>query len=427
MLDTDAVADVLEASRDGQGCGGQHRRLQVLKQCGTQDVRHRDRGGLEKYIVLGAASGAAFDPENDVALGRFQNESQIDAQLFHPSGQSVNFVGLVGNGLQLGVKVQQRILQAKILVAIFFQKLRAVLECETAFARRQQREEELRTVAHLTACRHNFRNRHIHPPQGLLDIAQQIVHPKIRDRDPEVVGGDVFQLVRFVEDDDAGVWQYTSVGRVVFGRFDRQVGAEQVMIDDDDVALGGAAAHLGDKAAVELLALRADAAVGARIQLGPQMAVLRQLGQLRAVASFGGLLPVAEDAEVTDLFQSVQQRLGGEVVELLAAEIIAAALHVADAQFAEMLPQKRNIFEEELFLQGLGAGRNDDAFARTDYRQQVGQRLASTGAGFDDQVAALLQRLLHRLRHLKLPAAEFVRRMSTCQHATRAEELKERR
>src|ERR1039457_1168900 len=182
-----------------------------------------------------------------------------------------------------------------------------------------------------------------------------------------------------------------------------------------------------NEAAVKLLALRADAAVGARIQLGPQMAVLRQFGQLRAVAAFGGLLPVADDAELADLFQSVQQRLSGEVVELLAAEIIAAALHVADAQFAEMLAQKRNVFEEELLLQGLGAGRNDDAFAGTDYRQQVGQRLASTGAGFDDQVAALLQRLLHRLRHLKLPAAEFVRRMSTCQHATRAEELKERR
>src|ERR1039458_6069498 len=143
---------------------------------------------------------------------------------------------------------------------------------------------------------------------------------------------------------------------MVFGRFDRQVSAEQVMIDDDDVALGGAAAHLGDETAVKLLALRADAAVGARIQLGPQMAVLRQFGQLRAVAAFGGLLPVADDAELADLFQSVQQRLSGEVVELLAAEIIAAALHVADAQFAEMLAQKRNVFEEELLLQGLGAG-----------------------------------------------------------------------
>src|ERR1019366_837271 len=293
---------------------------------------HRYRGGLEKYIVLGAASGAAFDPEDDIALVRFQNEAKVHAQFFHPSGQGVHLVGLVGNGLQFGVEMQQRILQAKILVAIFFQKLRAILERETALARRQQRKEELRTVAHLTACRHNLRNGHIHPPQSVLDIAEQFVNPKIRDRDPEVIGGDILQLMRFVEDDDAGVGQHTSVGRMVFGRFDRQIGAEQVMIDDDNVTLGGAAAHLGNEAAIELLTLRANASVGTRIQLGPQMAVLRQFGQLRAVAGFGGLFPVADDTEVVDLFQSVQHRLVGEVVELLAAQVIAAPLHVADAQ-----------------------------------------------------------------------------------------------
>src|ERR1035438_6311884 len=89
-----------------------------------------------------------------------------------------------------------------------------------------------------------------------------------------------------------------------------------------------------------------------------------------------------------------------------------------------MLPQKRNIFEEELFLQGLGAGGDDDAFAGTDHRQQVGQRLAGARAGFDDQVPALLQCLFHSFCHLKLSAAELVRGMSACQHATRAEELK---
>src|SRR5664279_5903347 len=128
------------------------------------------------------------------------------------------------------------------------------------------------------------------------------------------------------------------------------------MIDDDDVALGGAAAHLGDETAVKLLALGADTAVGARVEFGPQMAVLRQFGQFRAVAGFGGLLPIADDAELVDLFQPVQHWLIGKVVEFLAAEIVAATLHVADAQLAEVLPQKRNVFEKELLLQSLGAG-----------------------------------------------------------------------
>ena len=38
---------------------------------------------------------------------------------------------------------------------------------------------------------------------------------------------------------------------------------------------------------------------------------------------------------------------------------------------------------------------------------QIGQRLARAGAGFDDQVALFLQRLLDRLRHLQLSATRL--------------------
>src|ERR1039458_582465 len=265
VLDSDTVADVLEASRDCQRCRGEYGRLQVLEQRGAQNVRHRDRRGLEKDVLLRAASApaiaATLDPEDGVALLGLQDESQVDTQLLYPACQGVYLVGLVGNGLQLGVQVQQRILQAKILVAILFQELRAVLEREASLSRRKQREEELRPVLDSVAHMDNIGERHIPPPQGVLDVAEQFVHPKVGDRDSKVVGGHVLQLVSFVEDDDTGVGQYTGVGRMVLGRFDRQVSTEQVMIDDDDVALGSTAAHLGDEAAVELLALRANASV----------------------------------------------------------------------------------------------------------------------------------------------------------------------
>ncbi len=117
----------------------------------------------------------------------------------------------------------------------------------------------------------------------------------------------------------------------------------------------------------------------------------------------------------------------GQVVELLAAKIIAAALHVADAQLAQMLLQKRNIFVEELLLQCLGAGRDDDALAGANDRQQIRQRLAGAGARFDDQVPLLLQCLLDGLGHLQLSAAKLVRRMRARQQASGAEELVERR
>ncbi len=155
VFDPNAVADVLEASGHRQRRRGEHRRLQMLEQCRAQDVRDRNRRGLQKDVVLGARvrCGVRSRKRCCAAFDSRMNP-KLHAHLFHAAGQRVNLVGLVGDGLQLGVEVQQRILQTEILVAILFQKLRAVLEGEAALARRNQREEELRAVAHMTASRH---------------------------------------------------------------------------------------------------------------------------------------------------------------------------------------------------------------------------------------------------------------------------------
>ena len=55
---------------------------------------------------------------------------------------------------------------------------------------------------------------------------------------------------------------------------------------------------------------------------------------------------------------------------------------------------------EELFLKVLGSSGNDHALARPDDRNQIGQRLARTRAGFHDQVPLFFQRPLNRFRHL---------------------------
>ena len=117
--------------------------------------------------------------------------------------------------------------------------------------------------------------------------------------------------MRLIEDHHASIRQNSCIGSAIGRSLDRQIGAKQMMVHDDDVALGGAPSHLGDEAAIELLALGAHTAVSARVELGPQMAVLRQLSQLGAVARFGRLLPVADNAELVDLFQPIQDRLAG--------------------------------------------------------------------------------------------------------------------
>ncbi len=143
------------------------------------------------------------------------------------------------------------------------------------------------------------------------------------------------------------------------------------------------------------------------------------------------LLPGRDGAVVLDLLQAAEHRLIGQVVELLAAQIVVAPLHVTDFELAfavgkKRLLEKRNILVEELFLQILGSGGNDDSLAGANDGHQVGQGLARAGAGFDDQVTLLFQRLLDGLRHLQLSAAKFVGGMSARKHSAGREELVER-
>ena len=132
-----------------------------------------------------------------------------------------------------------------------------------------------------------------------------------------------------------------------------------------------------------------------------------------------------------DLLQPTEHRLVGQVVELLAAQIVVAPFHVADAQFALAVRKKRllekwDILVEELFLQILRAGGDDHALAGTNHRQQIGQGFARAGAGFDDQMTLFRQRLLDRLSHLQLSPAEFIGGMGAREQAARREELVER-
>ncbi len=104
-----------------------------------------------------------------------------------------------------------------------------------------------------------------------------------------------------------------------------------------------------------------------------------------------------------------QQRIVAQRVQLVLAQIVAAALHVTDLQRAEEQFEKWHILEEELLLQILGAGGDDHALlalSREPQRgQQIRERFARSGAGLDDQVALLLESLLDGAGHLVLPFA----------------------
>src|SRR4051794_30785827 len=106
-------------------------------------------------------------------------------------------------------------------------------------------------------------------PQRGLDVARQFGEPYVRDRDAEVGTGHVFEFVSFVKDDRAGDGQNPSIGRPLGRALDGEVSEEEMMVHDDDVAFARLAPHLGDEAALPLLAFLSGAGVGARVELAP--------------------------------------------------------------------------------------------------------------------------------------------------------------
>ena len=124
-------------------------------------------------------------------------------------------------------------------------------------------------------------------------------------RHAEIAPRHVFQFVGFVEDHGAASGQDAGIGRISACCLIAEVGEEQVMVDDDDVALHRPAVHLGDEAAVEGAAFLSEAGVGARIELVPERAGLGQLAKFGAVAGLRCLFPCSDGAIVLDLLQSV--------------------------------------------------------------------------------------------------------------------------
>ena len=127
--------------------------------------------------------------------------------------------------------------------------------------------------------------------------------------------------------------------------------------------------------------------------------------------------------ELGDFFEAAQDGGVFGLIDFLAAGVVGAALHVADLEgLAEGFFEERDIAEEELFLEGLGVGGDDDASAGEDGRNQVGESLAGSCAGFDDQFALFREGGVDGFGHFQLAGAQFEGGMGGGKGATGAEE-----
>ena len=73
----------------------------------------------------------------------------------------------------------------------------------------------------------------------------------------------------FIENHGAKIGENAGVWRTLSGELDGQIGKEEMMVDDDNVALHGSPVHFGDEAAVPFTAFLVNALFSAGIQPRP--------------------------------------------------------------------------------------------------------------------------------------------------------------
>ena len=145
--------------------------------------------------------------------------------------------------------------------------------------------------------------------------------------------------------------------------------------------------HAGDEAALELLALLAGAELAARVDLCPGRLDSGSVRNLGAIAGLGGLLPLADDLEVGHLFESARARARVRRRRSSGGRRNWRGPSCSRRAAGGDASQERNVLEEELLLEILGAGGDHHALAGENRGDQVGQRLAGAGACLHDQMA----------------------------------------
>ncbi len=209
--------------------------------------------------------------------------------------------------------------------------------------------------------------------QQTFAVAHKIVDAIGAERAAEVLRRDVLELVGLVDDERRTERNHFSV----FALPDRCIRAQQMVVDDDDVGLGGALAHARDETFVVAGTLGAEARVGLGGDLVPERKVLGQIAQLGAVARLRFLRPAVDDGEQHAIARLDQSAGGRRVtvdavsVELppVQAEVVAAPFHQRRFERdAERLLERGQILVEDLFLEVFRAGGHQHAMAAQNRR-----------------------------------------------------------
>src|SRR5258708_37269914 len=92
-----------------------------------------------------------LDPEDGVAVLRFEDEGDRNPYLFRPPTELEDLVRLLTDLLQLPDDARERIHHRDVFISVLFEELAAVIECKTSLAGWHKPEEELRSFSQVGA------------------------------------------------------------------------------------------------------------------------------------------------------------------------------------------------------------------------------------------------------------------------------------
>ncbi len=253
-----------------------------------------------------------------------------------------------------------------------------------------------------------------------IGVARQALDLSGGDLRAEEERRDVLDLMRLVEDDRVVVGQDLPA----VGSAHRQVGEEEVVVHDHDLRGLRAPPHLGHEALFVMRAARADASVRARLHEAPDRRALLESGEVGAVAALGRGAPALEHGELPPEGAGGPGRAAAELFVAPDAEVVPQALHRRRVhRVAQVRLEEWEVPLHDLVLQRASAGRDDDLLPAQQRRHQIGERLAGARAGFDQEHAAMLERVLHGVRHRALTGAMFVAREGASEWPSRAQSI----
>ena len=142
---------------------------------------------------------------------------------------------------------------------MLLEKFVAPRELKSAFACRQQAKEKSGALAQPGQGLQQSWRHGLLLLQRVFNVAGQLFESQVADGDTEIAGGNVFQFVGLVKNHGGKIGQDAGIRRAALPQ--GQVGEEQMVVDDDNVALQRPAAHFRNEAALPLFALLTGAAV----------------------------------------------------------------------------------------------------------------------------------------------------------------------